>query len=85
MLNANMIQIRVSFITLLLISSFLVPWWWVLVLSVIGVLVFSWFFESVAFGFYTEVVYFAGWVPWLAIVMFVLVILVEIIIHNILQ
>lgn len=83
MSKVNSILTRLVFIAGLYIATFVLPWWAVAVLAAIGVLVFSWFFEAVALAFYIDVLFSAGWIPWLSLCVLGFLFVVEIVTYYV--
>lgn len=77
MYSVNSVMLRVIFVVLLMMSTFLVPWWWVVMVGILGIIAFPWFFEAVAIGLYMEVVFGLSWIPWIAIALLIILLVVE--------
>lgn len=73
------ILIREVSALLLFVSAFLVPWWLVVLLGVIGMVFFDLFVEALIVGWYLDVVFSPGGVPQLTVFLAAVLIVTELI------
>lgn len=85
MSNVSSALIRFGYLAGLWFATLVLPWWLVASLAAVGVLVFSWFFESVALAFYIDVLFSVGWIPWLALCTLGFLLVVELVTYYISQ
>jgi|GEM_PF-1163744 hypothetical protein len=83
MLNLSQPLIRGLFVALLFSATFILPWWWVAALGVIGILSFYWFIELVGIGLYLDVVFSSFWMPFIALGALILLLVIELVTYYI--
>lgn len=57
MKKATSIIIRILYTALLLLSGLFLPWWVTLAFGVVGIVIFSWYFEALFLGLLFDVLY----------------------------
>ena len=77
MFRFSNLLIRSVFFLILLVSSLYLSWWFTGAIFLLGTLAFDWFFEGVLVLLSIDVVFYAGWVPQLALAGVVAVLLRE--------
>ncbi|MEX2514844.1 MAG: hypothetical protein WD335_01805 [Candidatus Paceibacterota bacterium] len=68
MLNRNQVISRALFTALLLLATFILPWWWTALLALVGIFSFYLFLEAVFVGILVDVIYSASWLPIMGLV-----------------
>lgn len=83
MSNLNQHIIRGLFTFLLFSATFVLPWWWVAALGILGILSFQWFVELAGIALYIDVVFSDSWMPVLTLGSVVILLVIELVTYYI--